>query len=101
MPRRPPKSCSAERSKRGKETETLIVFASENGVSEGEAEAEVTEADMNAIDVRHEAQDLHLLDAEAQHLFIGAHPLVVKLIPTSRLVAVVAGQMTDDVGRLA
>lgn len=90
------------KSKSGSEIETLITSGNERGATEeavAGAEA-IGEATVISIGVRHEIQDLHLLDAEAHHLaFVVLHPHV-RLIRTFHLAEVATGQMTGGVGRL-
>lgn len=102
MLRKLPKKHNAAKSKSDSEIATSITSGNERGVNEeAVAEAEATEeAIVISIGVHHEIRDLHLPDAEAHQLpYVVLHPNV-RLIHTSQLAEVVAGQMTGDADRL-
>lgn len=102
MLRELPKRHNAVRSKSDSEIEISITLGNERGTNEGGgagAEA-IEEAIAISIGVRREIQGLHLPDVEAHHLPFVVLPSHVRLTRTFHLVEMVAGQMTDDAGRL-
>lgn len=104
MLRKLPKRRNVAKSKSDSDSE--IATSTTSGKERGEneeavAEAEATEeAIVIPIGVRHEIQDLHLPDAEAHRLASVVFHHLVRLIHTSHLAEVVAGQMTGDAGHL-
>lgn len=102
MLRKLPKRRNVAKSKSDSEIATSTTSGKERGENEeAVAEAEATEeAIVIPIGVRHEIQDLHLPDAEAHRLASVVFHHLVRLIHTSHLAEVVAGQMTGDAGHL-
>lgn len=97
-----PKRHNAARSKSDSEIETSILSDNERGANEGAEEGAeaIEEAIVISIGARREIQGLHLLDVEVHHLpFVVLH-FHVRLTHTFHLAEGVAGQMTDDAGRL-